>query len=394
MTSSTSPPPSAHHTCAGKRSYQHDRLLVHHHDEATVYAVADGHGEPETGHLVSDYCVRHLPSLLRNAGVLGPPTANSAESISSAIGELDAAAIRFTSDKQLYAGSTLCALIRHRDTLTCANVGDSRAVLVRCPSQQRPVTVPLSKDHLCTDPVELARIRKAGGVVAGKLLNGYISMSRALGNQELKEHRNVTRFPIPGNSATYSADLFTSLPDVTHRRIGRDDAFVVIASDGVWGKMSNDDVASIVCKTLSAGESIERVSKAIVKRALSKGSNDNITAIVALLKDLPTVRNLVTVTSRSQRRVKLPSPYASTISLSTTSASSTSSELVNSSMDTIDTWDSSNTDPDGSPRKAPTKKKLQYLSRGAKEVPSQTQIRGGPKTSKFRKWAKREKSHI
>lgn len=149
-----------------------------------------------------------------------------------------------------------------------------------------PSTVQLTKDHVCSDHKELARINRAGGVVEDGLLNGYISMSRALGDEDLKAHRNITQYPAPG-TGTYAPDLFISEPDVSQRQIVEHDVCVVVASDGIWNRLSNHDVTSIVCKALVSGKNLGDAAKAVTKRAYSKGSEDNATVVIGLLTSLP-----------------------------------------------------------------------------------------------------------
>lgn len=76
------------------------------------------------------------------------------------------------------------------------NAGDSRAVLC-----QKGKAVPLSFDHKPSDPGELQRITNAGGWVDACRVNGYLALSRAIGdfifkNSELlkPEEQIVTGF--------------------------------------------------------------------------------------------------------------------------------------------------------------------------------------------------------
>ena len=77
--------------------------------------------------------------------------------------------------------TAVVALIRDRD-LYVANAGDSRCVLCRGGK-----AVDLSVDHKPEDDEELARIKKAGGMVSfdGRV-NGGLNLSRALGEYVCK----------------------------------------------------------------------------------------------------------------------------------------------------------------------------------------------------------------
>merc|ERR1711937_674397 len=55
------------------------------------------------------------------------------------------------------------------------------------------------------------------------------------------------------------------------------DPFIVLATDGVWDKLSNQEVVDLVC---SHPDDPEEASKKIVRTAHQKGSEDNLTAMV------------------------------------------------------------------------------------------------------------------
>lgn len=303
---STTQFPCGVYSSAGRRPYQHDRYVIHQsqHVPATLFAVADGHGDHSVGHIVSEYISRTLVSTLESAKLLHQPTSSTEQRITTAVRTIDNNSISLSSSQRLYAGSTLCSVIRHPDSLVCFNVGDSRAILVSCPPHSNtPDVVQLSRDHVCTDHNELARISRAGGIVEDGLLNGYISMSRAIGDEDLKAHRNITSYPSPG-SGTYTPELFISDADVSQRPILAHDVCVVIASDGVWNRLSNRDVTNTIFKALVNGKNITDAAKAVTKRAYSKGSEDNATVVIGLLTSLPEALSLISQTGSYSKKFR------------------------------------------------------------------------------------------
>jgi|TARA_B110000967_G_scaffold192323_1_gene218872 protein phosphatase 1G len=99
------------------------------------------------------------------------------------------------------AGSTCVVAVVKGDVLTVANAGDSRAVLCR-----KGKAVPLSRDHKPMDSDERARIQNAGGFVQEGRVNGSLALSRAIGDLEYKQSRQLPadkqvrtgrRFPNP-----------------------------------------------------------------------------------------------------------------------------------------------------------------------------------------------------
>ena len=70
--------------------------------------------------------------------------------------------------------------------LFVANAGDSRCVLSR--SGQ---AVAMTQDHKPNDAEEYARIQKAGGFVADGRVNGSLNLSRALGDLDYKQTKEL-----------------------------------------------------------------------------------------------------------------------------------------------------------------------------------------------------------
>jgi protein phosphatase 1L len=54
----------------------------------------------------------------------------------------------------------------------------------------------------------------------------------------------------------------------------------VLASDGVWDTLSNEDCARVVCKASCVGQAARKV----VEEAMARGSSDNITCTVVDLQ--------------------------------------------------------------------------------------------------------------
>lgn len=66
-----------------------------------------------------------------------------------------------------FSGSTCVSVLIVGTKVFCANVGDSRAVLVRAlqPPTDQIMAIPLNRDHKADEPDEEARIVKHGGRV-------------------------------------------------------------------------------------------------------------------------------------------------------------------------------------------------------------------------------------
>lgn len=113
--------------------------------------------------------------------------------------------------------------------MVCANVGDSRAVV-----GSKNQSIALTDDHKPENPEECARIERAGGFVADNRVVGELAMSRAIGDFRYKLNPNLP----------FHEQLVIPVPDISvHERNRKNDYVLVVACDGVWDAMSNDEAA-------------------------------------------------------------------------------------------------------------------------------------------------------
>ncbi|KAJ7966398.1 Protein phosphatase 2C [Quillaja saponaria] len=177
-------------------------------------------------------------------------------------------------------GSTAVVAVICSSHIIVANCGDSRAVLCR---GKEPLA--LSVDHKPNREDEYARIEAAGGKVIqwnGHRVFGVLAMSRSIGDRYLKP------WIIPE-------------PEVMFIPRAKDDECLILASDGLWDVMTNDEVCDLARRRIlqwhkkngvtlptERGEGIDQAAQAAAEylsnRALLKGSKDNITVVVVDLK--------------------------------------------------------------------------------------------------------------
>lgn len=281
--SRSTPPPSGSHVSAGRKTYQQDRPLFYHHPETSIslFAVADGHGTPTDGHIVSNHIHENLIDFLAERNLFHDIHSSCApDRLCDAVAELDIACLAVTSRARVYAGSTLCLVLwdRLRGVGLVGNVGDSRAVLVTHNGVR-----PLTRDHVPEAKGEKERIEENGGWVVGGALNGYICMSRALGDEDLKGHRNKTSFGGDTQGMTFGERLFVGDAEVTRLDMTEEVLGLVVATDGVWGKMSNEGVGQVVRAGVNRGYGVGDLATLLVKKALGKGSKDNCSVVLGLL---------------------------------------------------------------------------------------------------------------
>lgn len=87
-----------------------------------------------------------------------------------------------------------------------------------------------------------------------------LAVSRAFGDRELKEGK-----------------LLIATPEICIKKLTKNEKFVVMACDGIWDVLSDQDVIEIT--KMHMGNPTE-ASSAIVKKAFEKKSQDNLTAVV------------------------------------------------------------------------------------------------------------------
>ncbi|XP_020261551.1 probable protein phosphatase 2C 33 [Asparagus officinalis] len=142
------------------------------------------------------------------------------------------------------SGTTAVTLLKQGQDLIIGNVGDSRAILGTRDQDDRLIAVQLTVDLKPNLPREAERIRRCKGRVFA-----------------LQDEPEVARVWLPNNDSPGLAMArafgdfclkdfgLISVPDVSYRRITEKDKFIVLATDGVWDVLSNEEVVDIVAST-------------------------------------------------------------------------------------------------------------------------------------------------
>ncbi|XVF62443.1 hypothetical protein PTKIN_Ptkin09bG0008200 [Pterospermum kingtungense] len=159
-----------------------------------------------------------------------------------------------------------------RKALLVANAGDCRAVLCR-----KGVAVEMSQDHRPCFSSERKRVEELGGYIDDGYLNGYLAVTRALGDWHLK-------------FALGSASPLIAEPDVRQILLTEDDEFMIIGCDGIWDVMSSQFAVSLVRNGLRRHDDPEECAKELVNEASRLNSSDNLTAIVIGFSSTPPQR--------------------------------------------------------------------------------------------------------
>ena len=279
---------AGHHTIQGRRESQEDAHSIkltndYRLDDTTTgygfVSVFDGHG----GVLAADFCAKHFGSTL--AKEVKADAGDFEHSVSRTLELLEEAFMSMARKEELLDGTTACVVVLNdQKELIHGNVGDSEAVLGRFGENEEIEAVALSEIHNpAKNDSEIDRIKAAGGKLFGKRLCHAalapqfcsISVSRSIGDLLFKDKTYTRR----ENTALIST------PFVCKRTIEECDVFVIVACDGIWDSLEHQEAVEIVYKELKESKDANHAAEKLVEAAFAKGSTDNCTAIVLVLKN-------------------------------------------------------------------------------------------------------------
>ncbi len=209
-------------------------------ENVALFGVFDGHGEH--GHHVSEFVKRALPRHLAARKDIESDTPNAIfQATAAMVAELDSKKINTT-----FSGTTAIYCVKVGDTLFVANIGDSRCALGTAAAGGKVTAIGLSDDQKPENPEEKKRILAKGGRV--EPLPG-------LPGEDCGPHRVwLKTVDVPGLAMSRSiGDKISqrvgviSVPEIKTHKLTSADQFMVLASDGVWEFMENEDVIGF-CK--------------------------------------------------------------------------------------------------------------------------------------------------
>lgn len=241
------------HLVKGKASHPMEDYVVSQFKqvddkELGLFAIFDGH----MGHDVANYLQTCLfDNILKEPDFWTEPLS----AIKSAYDKTDAEIL----EKALVLGkggsTAVTAILVNGQTLFVANVGDSRAVICKNGEAKQ-----LSVDH---DPgTEKREIESRGGFVSNipgdvPRVDGQLAVARAFGDKSLKRH-------------------LTSEPDVDKENIDDNVEFLILASDGLWKVMTNQEAVDAIKHIKDA----QSAAKHLTEAAITRKSKDDISCIV------------------------------------------------------------------------------------------------------------------
>jgi serine/threonine protein phosphatase PrpC len=207
----------------------------------SLLVVSDGMGGAVAGEIASDLSVNHVrENVLRNAHI-----ANVSDRLRFAVESANHAVWQYAQDNRQFAGmgATMTAVLCHENRAYIAQVGDSRAYLIRGNRIKQ-----LTKDQ------SLVQLLMDAGAIkpeeANQVPNNVIL--QALGTR---------------------AEVIVAMTSVD---LCRDD-YILLCSDGLSNKVVDDEMRGHV---LQANGDIGTACRSLIEMANARGGEDNITVVV------------------------------------------------------------------------------------------------------------------
>ena len=212
----------------------------------SLFGIFDGHG----GNDVVKYIKNRLPEIIK-ANITKNDNYDSIENnLTSSFHKIDEELKFYDSE---HTGSTATILLFQDNIVYCANVGDSTAFIVYDNFIKK-----ISIDHKCTDPKEEERILLSGGKITKNRVMGQLVLSRCLGDLYCKKYG------------------VSNIPDISVNKLEGNVKYVVVASDGVWDVVKENELLQLSKNRKNA----EGFCKDLVKLAIDKDTKDNVSCIV------------------------------------------------------------------------------------------------------------------
>ena len=236
----------------GRRPYMEDegKVIEYFNGDSNkiLFGLFDGHG----GGQVSKFLQKNIGNYMKK--ILDLDEANYIKNFTK---------LFFSLDKDIDSlniptvGSTgTVVFIEKKDNkkiLYCANVGDSRCILV----SKNKVTR-LSHDDRVADDKERQRVLDGNGIIIRNRVGGILMLTRSF-----------------GDFITKSCGVII-IPHVARVELSEDDVYCVIASDGVWDVLKDEELSVLIKLGLDSGE----LSRRTINESLKRRSKDNLSCFI------------------------------------------------------------------------------------------------------------------
>ena len=242
-----------------------------------VFSVMDGHGV--NGHLVSRFTTKYFTSFFKKNKKMN--SSNSSEDqIFYRLKKNDYDVLKRVfrhAERDLeknddidanFSGTTCVMVFQVGERIICANVGDSRAIMVKGNK-----AIPLSFDQKPDDPEESKRIKENGGEISQYEEDGEKS-------GPFRVWKKGEAYPGIAMSRSIGDFIASKLgvipePKFLEEKIDKDTKFIIVASDGIWEFLDNDTVKNITMPYYEKNDP-NGACKELIKRATEFWNQEDI----------------------------------------------------------------------------------------------------------------------
>jgi serine/threonine protein phosphatase PrpC len=304
---------SGHCDIRGRRRFMEDFHSIHLLPLEQFYAILDGHNGNFASKFVASCLYEELaarvPPLKGNTSENALWKAQVEDSVRIAflvVHEklLDAVSLLpYVSMRQ--SGTTATLALVTNTYIVVASIGDSRAVLSSWREESSGLVglspIQLTKDHVASDELERRMVESRGGqimVLNGLArVNGSLAITRSLGDASLSDV--LSQEP---HIVALSQDELSAMCGRVSERMP---CFLIIASDGMWDTMTNQEAVDMVSEVISSSlrnttadwretAVLQHAAEALTLEAYARGSTDNIGVYIAALP-LASMMNTLTL---------------------------------------------------------------------------------------------------
>jgi len=232
--------------------------------QIAYYAVFDGHGGDQTAKMVE----KQLHPIIFKTDEFNRGDVKGA--ITKGFEEMDKIVVEEANKLNMMHGSTSVVAMVMDGTLFVANIGDSEGILVSVQSQKVSVQN-LTRPHKANDPTEKERIESLGGHVFFGRVFGALAVSRSFGDAKYKKPKT-------------SKDFVSWEPEIQAVELQPAHKYLILACDGLWDVINHQQAAELTHRCFLEGQTPQQVAKTLVKTALQRKTEDNVTVVVAKLQ--------------------------------------------------------------------------------------------------------------
>jgi len=246
------------------------------------FGVFDGHGS--VGHHVSQFIIGRMPSTIQVAKLVKD---NSAKCTQKVLEEsFKTLNTQLEKQKEIdcaLSGTTAVSCIVRNGAIACCNLGDSRCIVAR-KSGGDFKCVELSIDQKPERADERKRVQKAGGRVEPLMdeTGEPIGPSRVWLKHMMLPGLAMTRSF--GDQVAASVGVCAEPETIVHQ-MSPDDSFMILASDGVWEFITNEESIALVKDCATPDEAARKlVDESSARWREEEEVMDDITAMVVFFE--------------------------------------------------------------------------------------------------------------